>query len=50
VQDKKKCLGAIELSAWAKWILSFVQEMGVRTGPQGSSGSTKKSLSEFLDL
>jgi len=29
--------------------LSFVQEMGVRTGPQGS-WFHQKSLSEFLDL
>jgi len=44
-QDKKKtCLGTIELSACAEWISSFVQEMGVRTGPQGSWFHQKASL------
>jgi len=53
VQDfKKTCSGTIRLSASAELILSFVQEMGVRTaGPQGQgSWFHQKSLPEFLDL
>ena len=48
-QVKKTCLWTVGLSSYAEWILSFVQEMGVRTGPQGS-WFHQKSLPEFLDL
>jgi len=45
---KKKCLGTIGLSACGEWILSFVQEMGVRTGPQGSWFHQKNLFLSFL--
>ena len=38
------------LSAYAEWILSFVQEMDVRTDLQRSWFHPANSLSEFLDL
>jgi len=47
-QDKKTCLGTIRLCSCTEWILSFVQEMGVRTALQGS-WFHQKSLPEFLD-
>jgi len=48
---KKTCSGTIRLSGSAELILSFVQEMGVRTGPQGQgSWFHQNSLPEFLDL
>jgi len=37
------------LSSCTEWILSFVQEMGLRTCPKGS-WFHQKSLPEFLDL
>jgi len=46
---KKPWVGPIGLCSWAEWILSFVQEMGVRTDPQGS-WFHQMSLPEFLDL
>jgi len=40
----EKSFMAMGLSAWAEWILNFVQEIGgVSTDPQGS-GSTKHIL------
>ena len=49
VPHSKPCLGSIGLSSCAEWILNFVQEMGVRTGPQGS-WFHQNSLPGFLDL
>jgi len=48
--ENKKLVLEPGLSAWAEWILSFVQEMGVRTDLQRSWFHPANSLPEFLDL